>query len=952
MSWPAPRRSLRLKLVIISVIVEIAMLALLVTNSIRLIENSQVDLAKLRLDEVSQLINTALSSPLVERDYARLQEILDNSRRDEGIVYLVLYDDENNIVASSGWDKDEPLPILENDLAVDTNNNPHRFDSKLLVQISGLTYGTLYYGISTDFLLNAKSHLLKESSIIAGLEVIFSIMVLTLVGFWLTRNLVSLTNAGKEIAEGNFDINLPVKSQDEVGQLTRTFNLMANAVRTRVKELSNSEEKFHAIADYTYNWESWFGPNKNIIWLNPSVERMTGYTVEECLGMENFPLSLVYEEDRDKAAREFRFDKSDNIGTAEFRIKRKDGSIFWTQTGWQPIYDNGGQYLGVRSSTRDISTQKNAQEEVVARLDELKISEQEQKRLLSVSQQEQARMTSLLSAIRMGILFETEDQHIAYYNPAFITIWSLDESQNFTGKPSSEVYEQAESKLDDTSKQQFLLTEKQHGNDPLELILLDGRTVTQLSYPVTDAGNKVIGRLLVYEDITHERQTEEQLIYLAERDPLTGLYNRRRFQEKLTSTLEFALKHNAHGALLFFDLDEFKYINDTFGHHAGDEILLRIANELSTILRRNENFCRIGGDEFAILLPNSTQNDAETLSARVIRTISQIPFRHGGQKLRMTTSLGIALYPQHATEMEELVAHADAAMYQAKEAGKNTWRIYRKDLDTSKEMIHRLGWNTRISQAIDNEQLVLHYQGIYDTNTRELVHIETLVRMIDEEDPELLILPGNFIPFAEKNGRIIDIDRWVISKTIKTLAYEKEFPHVSITVNISGRSFDDTSLPQFIAEQLRQHNVAPNKLNIELTETAAVSDLHDAQRFIDSLRKTGCKIFLDDFGAGFSSFLYLKHLKVDVLKIDGQFIQDLPDDHTNQVFVKSIVDVAKGLDKKTVAEFVENKETYELLKQFGVDMVQGNYLHKPEATPPKDNKLADKQTLRKKTGSS
>jgi len=318
----------------------------------------------------------------------------------------------------------------------------------------------------------------------------------------------------------------------------------------------------------------------------------------------------------------------------------------------------------------------------------------------------------------------------------------------------------------------------------------------------------------------------------------------------------------------------------------------------------------------------------------------------------MTTSLGVALYPQHATEMEELVAHADAAMYQAKEAGKNTWRTYRKDLDTSKEMINRLGWNTRISQAIDNEQLVLHYQGIYDTRTRELVHVETLVRMINEDEPEQLILPGNFIPFAEKNGRIVDIDRWVISKTIETLAYSEEFPHVPIAVNISGRSFDDTSLPQFIAEQLRRHNVAPNKLNIELTETAAVSDLHDAQRFIDSLRKTGCRIFLDDFGAGFSSFLYLKHLKVDVLKIDGQFIQDLPEDHTNQVFVKSIVDVAKGLNKKTVAEFVENKETYELLKQFGVDMVQGNYLHKPDETPPQANKMAGKQASRKKAGSS
>jgi len=910
------------------------MLSLLVANSVRLIEDNQIYLANLRLDEVKQLINTALSSPLVEGDYERLQEILDDSRRDEGIVYLVLYDDTNKIIASSGWNKEEQLPTFENELSVDTNNNPRRFDSKLKIQISGITYGTLYYGISTDFLINAKLHLIKESSIIAGFAILFSIAILTFSGFWLTRHLVKLTKASEEISAGNFDIQLPVKSQDEVGQLTKTFNLMATAIRTRIKELSSNEEKFHAIADYTFDWESWYDPDNNLIWVNPSVERMTGYTVEECFGMDAFPFPLIVDKDKDKAIREFKFNKTDNIGTTEFRIRHKDGSIFWASVGWQPIYDNEGQYLGIRSSTRDITEQVKAQQEVTNKLDELQSSEQEQKRLLSLSQQEQARLSSLLSAMRFGILFETEDQHIAYYNPAFLNIWQLDQPQIFTGKPSIEVFEQAAVKLDDTSKQQFLLAAKPNENEPHEFIFLDGRTVTQLSYPVNNIENNTIGRLLVFEDITHERQTEEQLIYLAERDALTGLYNRRRFQEILDSMLEFALKHNAQGALLFFDLDEFKYINDTFGHKAGDDILICIANELSTILRRSEYFCRIGGDEFAILLTNASSNDAETLSTRIVRAISQMPFKHGERKLRLTTSLGIALYPHHAADSVELVAHADTAMYQAKEAGKNTWRLYREDLDTARDMINHIGWNTRISQAIENEHFLLHFQGIYHTDTKQLSHIEALVRMIDEDSPNQLIYPGHFIPFAEKNGKIIDIDRWVVKKCIEILAHSDEFPPVAIAVNISGRSFDDPSFPQFISDQLRHYNVNPDKLNIELTETSAVSDLHDAQRFIDSLQKTGCRIFLDDFGAGFSSFLYLKHLNVDALKIDGTFIQELPNDHTNQVFVKSIVDVAKGLNKKTVAEFVENEETYELLKKLGVDMVQGYYLHKPDKTPP------------------
>ncbi len=936
MNWLLQKKSLRIKLVIITVVVETVMLVLLVTNSARLIENSQVELANLRLDEVKPLINTALSAPLVEKDFAKLQEILDYIRRDEGIVYLVLYDDANKIVASSGWNKEEPLPTLEHELAIDINNNPQRFDSKLEIQISGITYGTLYYGISTIFLIDAKARLIRESSIIAGSAILLSIAILTLLGSWITRHLVKLSKASVELSEGNLEIQLPVNSQDEVGQLAKTFNLMATAVSTRIKELSNNEEKFHAIANYTFDWESWYDPNYNLIWVNPSVERMTGYTIEECLGMDDFPFPLITDADKEKATKKF---KSEKTGITVIEIKRKDGSLFCASIGWQPIYDNEGQYLGIRSSARDISEQVSAQQEVVNKLEELQRSQQEQTRLLSLSQQEQARLTSLLSAIRVGILFETEDNHITYHNPAFFNIWQIKQPQDFTGKPTIELLNLAACKLDDTSRRQLvptgsLLANKQNDNESQELILLDGRTVTQLSYPVKNIENNTIGRLLVFEDITHKRQTEEQLVYLAERDALTGLYNRRRFQEIQDSMLEFALKHNAQGALLFFDLDEFKFINDTFGHKAGDEMLINIANELSTILRRNEYFCRIGGDEFAILLPNATTNDAETLSTRIVRTISQIPFKHGEQKLRLTASLGIALYPQHAADSIELLAHADAAMYQAKEAGKNTWRLYREDLDTAKNMFNHISWNTRISQAIENEHLKLHFQGIYDTNTKQLVHIEALVRMVDEDSPEQLILPGHFIPFAEKNGKIIDIDRWVVKKSIEILAQSDEFPPVAIAVNISGRSFDDPSLPQFISELLRYHNVSPSKLNIELTETAAVSDLHDAQRFIDSLQKTGCNIFLDDFGAGFSSFLYLKHLNVNALKIDGTFIQDLPNDHTNQIFVKSIVDVAKGLNKKTVAEFVENEETYRLLKKLGVDMVQGYYLHRPSKTPP------------------
>jgi len=233
---------------------------------------------------------------------------------------------------------------------------------------------------------------------------------------------------------------------------------------------------------------------------------------------------------------------------------------------------------------------------------------------------------------------------------------------------------------------------------------------------------------------------------------------------------------------------------------------------------------------------------------------------------------------------------------------------------------------------LDNDLLRLHFQGVYHTQDGTLSHLEVLVRMLDKDNPAKLIMPGHFIPVAERSGKILDIDRWVIRESIAILAKSENIP--SLAVNISGRSFDEPTLPQYIAEQLKLSGVKPNRLHVELTETAAVSDLQDAERFIEALHQTGCIVCMDDFGTGFSSFAYLKHLKADVLKIDGLFIRDLPNDRDNQIFVKAILDVARGMHKTTVAEFVENAEILDMLKTFGVDLVQGYHLDMPRADHP------------------
>jgi diguanylate cyclase (GGDEF)-like protein len=449
---------------------------------------------------------------------------------------------------------------------------------------------------------------------------------------------------------------------------------------------------------------------------------------------------------------------------------------------------------------------------------------------------------------------------------------------------------------------------------------------------VRDREGRFIGHLWIYEDVTRERQTAEQLVYLAERDALTGLYNRHRFQQELARTMLDSDRHQMRCAVMFFDLDEFKTINDSYGHRAGDALLISVAGEIGALVRRNEVLARLGGDEFAILLPAAPDNEAEALAERVVRAVAQIPFRFEGRNLRVTSSLGIAYYPTQAADADDLVARADIAMYQAKRAGKNTWRVFRADDEADSEMRSRLSWGERISNALDKNLFQLHFQGVYRAEDGSLSHLEALIRMIDERDPAQLIMPVQFIQLAEKSGRILDIDRWVIHEALRMLSSNPAIP--SIAINLSGRSLSEPGLPQFISEELRQGGVDPGRLIVEITETAAVSDLHDAQRMIEALRQLGCGICLDDFGVGFSSFAYLKHLDVDTIKIDGLFIRDLSNDPDNQVFVQAMVSVALGLGKSVVAEYVEDRQSLDLLQRFGVDLVQGYYLDRPVADHP------------------
>ncbi|HET9664518.1 MAG TPA: EAL domain-containing protein, partial [Burkholderiales bacterium] len=752
----------------------------------------------------------------------------------------------------------------------------------------------------------------------------------------LTRSLVRLTRASTQVAAGDLDVQLPVESDDEVGRLTHAFNTMALALKERIRALADSEAKFTAIADYSYDCELWINPEGKLIWVNPRVFDMFGYTREECLATENFPAPFVSAADVTRAVRQVQRALSGGIGQDfEFRARRKDGSEFWAAADWRPIYDARGGYLGIRISIRDIAQRKQAEQRLESTVAELREAQSVQQQYLTSAQQEHARLSALLGAMDIGILFVSTDDRVVYANPAFSRIWMIEPAAKLIDSRPEDVLARSGCTLARPEEQaRHLLKKPENGEGfgVLEVQMADGRTITQQGYTVEDVQRRPVGHLWLFEDVTLERQTAAQLVYLAERDALTGLYNRHRFNDELARMIADADRNGTRIALFFFDLDDFKYINDTFGHRAGDAMLIRVAGEVGGQVRRNEIFARLGGDEFAILVPDATDEMVSVLAERVTRSIALVRFQFEGQSLRLTSSLGIAIFPDHADNVEDLISRADTAMYQAKDSGKNAWRIYRSDLDTTLQMVSRLSWNERISHALEHGLMDLQFQGIYATADRKLSHLEVLVRMRDKGDPSAFLMPGQFIPHAERSGKILDIDRWVLRESIQMLAEVPAIP--GLAVNISGRSFGEPALPRYIADELRKRDVSPQRLLVELTETSAVSDLHDAQRFIEALRRTGCGVSLDDFGTGFSSFAYLKYLQVDSVKIDGLFIRNLPSDYDNQLFVKAIVSVARGLRRTTIAECVEDEDTFEMLKAFGVDAVQGYLFERPRSDHP------------------
>lgn len=434
--------------------------------------------------------------------------------------------------------------------------------------------------------------------------------------------------------------------------------------------------------------------------------------------------------------------------------------------------------------------------------------------------------------------------------------------------------------------------------------------------------------LLQIQDNTERKRFEEQLQFMADHDPLTGLLNRRSFERELRAHIGRVERYGAHGALLAMDLDHFKVINDSLGHVAGDELIVRVTSMLRSRLRDSDVLARLGGDEFAMLLPYADAESAMTLAESLLALVRRAEIELSTLRpAHITTSIGVATF-EPGLAHEEMLIRADVAMYEAKEDGRDRWRLYDSRATAVPYARASLAWVEQLRGALDEDRLCLHAQPIVALADGRPSMYELLVRMIGERGE--LIPPAAFLGVAERFDLIGNIDRWVVRRAIELLERAQAAGRAStVSVNISAKSLGDAELLGLIEALVREHAVAPEMLVFEVTETAVISNMPTARAFTERLRELGCRVALDDFGSGAGSFLYLKHLPFDLLKIDGEFVANCLVSRTDRLLIEAVVGIARGLDKLTVAEFTPDGPTLDFLRASGVDFSQGDYTGPP-----------------------
>jgi len=539
-------------------------------------------------------------------------------------------------------------------------------------------------------------------------------------------------------------------------------------------------------------------------------------------------------------------------------------------------------------------------------------------------------MSNLLSAMEERVYFKDRDSRFLLVSSGWLAAYAPGRTADeLVGKTDFDVFGGEHARAAFADEQQIIATGQPVAAKVEEETFSDRASTwaSTTKMPLRDGNGLIIGTFGISRDITDQVRAEKALAYQALHDPLTGLANRVGLMDRLAQALADMERHRSRLAVLFVDLDNFKEINDAFGHDAGDLVLTEIGRRLTSIADRPDTVARLGGDEFVILCPELDQHtDPGSIGRRVVLTIAA-PYIDNGRNLTVTCSVGIAVTSDPATEPDRMIRDADATMFEAKRAGRNRYHVCRPGHRGAGATTLR----TELSRAIQNNELFLAYQPLISLQTRAVAGAEALVRWRHPERG--VLLPGSFVSFAEENGLIGSIGAFVLEEACRQLAqwsgqvgWPEDF---TVAVNVSGRELSGPSLCERVAATLRRHGVRPAQLCLEITETALIQHVGDLQEALAMLSATGVHVALDDFGIGYSTLRYLQQLSADTLKIDRSFVEHISRSYRDQQIVAAVVAMAHALEMTVIGEGVENRDQLAILRLLGCDLGQGNFLAPP-----------------------